>query len=220
MKKSILILALILMSFTGFAKGVILCLGGNAVLITYHICPCCGKLVVDSETNLGPCGYMYSGGPIWLNRVTGTGNPTDAEANNTIYNNLSINLVPQAPANPHDELLNEYIGQGTSAWIDPGKLSAAAFALLYDNENYLDIFYVSSCKIDDSYKLLLYSDNSRSINVEYRDITGTLISSESVYASPGSNNLNLIEPENLTAGCYLVKVISNSSFQNINLLVD
>jgi hypothetical protein len=220
LKNALLIVALFF-SLAINAKTALVCIGGQAYTATYYI---------DANGNVVLTGYATAGGcpsdvdwVVLLDKVAGSGGPTVGELSEGGYDALS-SISPQTGDPPEDlidalqysEDHNTLIHQ----WVNPTTISGDAYSLIYGSDPMMDIFYVSASLVSGSYKLQIYSDQSKDVTVEYRNIYGTLIASETVSISSGSNSSTLTKPLLvLSNGYYSLKVISSSSYQFTSLTV-
>ncbi|MBX3165630.1 MAG: hypothetical protein KF900_14230 [Bacteroidetes bacterium] len=215
MKKLTVILstALLLLSSNLSAHRYLACYNGQAYILNnddrHNVTKtpaggcCCGKWIVQ------------------LDFIAPTGNPNVPEASEALY--AALNTPPDDPsAQPTEEEgaeMQAVINSGTvsAMWINPLKLNAAAYALVYGGTTHLPLFYVNTSintSTNDN-ELTLYSDSNRDITVTYKLPDLTVVGSENLSLTEGYNSQTL-NTASLSNGTYIMTV-STSDGYNVNL---
>jgi len=193
---------------------------------TYLICRANGQaLIYDSNGNTHYAGGC-AGGP-WaysLDLVVPIGNPSISEASTAIYE--ALNALPSDPMTPSSTELEEIEAaindNPVAVWVNPLKLNAAAYALIYGGTTNLPMFYVNT-SIDvasGDNALALYSDMDREITVTYKTLDLTIISSEVISILEGSNS-KMLNTASLANGTYIITVSTSENYSvNLTLYVN
>ncbi len=213
-KLAIILLTALLVSSNFYAAKVMICTSGGYAYINNN----------GVWSSAGGCAY----GPwkITLDCVVSTGNPNLPEASENLY--ATLNTPPTNPsAQPSAEDMAEYQaliagGNLSNVWVNPLKLTSAAYNLIYGNSTYLPLFYVNnSISASTGHNFLnLYSDKDRTITIKYKTLDLTVLSSENVSVLKGYNSSDL-NTNSLPNGTYIITVSTNQGYEvNSRLVVN
>ncbi|MCA6436843.1 MAG: hypothetical protein IM600_14825 [Bacteroidetes bacterium] len=203
----------------------ILTLSVNATQVAHYLyCTRAGQAwIMDQLGNSVPAGGC-AGGPwaIQLDLVMPTGNPTVLEASPAIYD--ALNTPPSNPsATPSDEELDEMrtaINKNpVKVWVNPLRLTAAAYAIIYGGTSNLPLFFANTSSIPENNGnlLSLYSNGDREITITYKRIDLTTIGSEKITVVRGSNSKPL-NTETLPDGTYVITISTKEGY-SVNLTI-
>lgn len=180
--------------------------------------------IMDPLGNAVPAGGC-AGGP-WafqLDFVVPTGNPSIPEASAAIYD--ALNTPPSNPsATPTsaelEEIQTAISNSPITVWVNPLKLTPAAYALIYGGTANLPLFYaytsINSSTSNNS--LALYSNIDRDITVTYKTLDLTVISTEEISVLQGSNS-RALNTASLANGTYIVTVSTSENYA-VNLTLN
>jgi hypothetical protein len=218
--KAILSVICAMLALSGLAKQIIVCSGGRYTSYTYDQCSCCNNISNVVKSDLGPCS-----GPnrvVYMNKVIGTGSPGILEMDDSDYELLQSSGSVITSSQEDIDYIASVIenNEGTHVWVAPGKVNQGVYTSVYGTDPYLDIYFVRAYHGATAYNLDLYSDQAKTVTVEYRDLYGILIDSENVSVASGHSIATLSKPTILSGGTYHVKVISSTSYQSLMLQVD
>lgn len=183
-----------------------------------YIMDALGNYVAVGGCAFGPWG-------IQLDLVLPTGNPSIPEASPDTYQALNTppsNPSAQPSAAEKAEMNVAIKNSNVKVWVNPLKLTSAAYSKLYGGTTYLPLFYVNTSLGNPTSinYLSLYSDNNRNITVTYKTLNSVVISSENFAVVKGYNSLTL-STATLANGTYIITVFISGGYQvNRTLIVN
>jgi hypothetical protein len=214
MKKIILTLSMVLsLGFTINAATILMCLSNGQAYLNVN----------GQWTTAGGCAF----GP-WaeqLDFVVPTGNPKFPEASEELYLVLNrLTLTIYEPTNQQKVELAQMRNNNTlrNVFVNPLKLNASAYAILYGNSTNLPLFYVNVSKNSSTGNdlLNLYSDEQRSITVTCKSPNGLVEFTQNIDVTRGFNS-NSLNTNSLANGAHFLTISTSSGYQvNVKLIVN
>lgn len=214
MKKIILSLGIMLtLQFSLNAATILVCLSNGQAYLNVN-----GNWVTAGGCAFGPWAEQ-------LDFVKPTGNPTFPEASEELYATLNrLTSTTYVPSGQEKAELAHMRNNNTlrDVFVNPLKLNATAYSILYGNSPSLPLFYVNVSKNSSSGDdlLNLYSDELRTINVVCKSPNGTVEFTQNINVTRGFNSNSLIS-NSLDNGAHFLTISTNTGYQvNVKLIVN
>lgn len=199
----------------------------NASIVHHWLyCNAAGQAyIVDQLGNSVPVGGCM-GGP-WatqLDLVVPGGGPSVPEASPAVYevlNTPASNPEAQPSTTERTEINTAIQNSNVKVWVNPLKLTTAAYNLLYGGTTSLPLFYANpSLDVSTGTNYLsLYSDGNRTVSVTYKTLNFSVLSSEN-FSLVSGYNLVTLNTISLSNGTYIITASTNSEQVNRTLVVN